>query len=721
MTDIAFVEIRYRPSDSPGAWVYKKVDPATGVVDLPDVQRGRQYQIEARSVSARGTPSDWVQQTHTVENPALLPLAPLTLTATAVADGVVLDWTEDSMQRANVEYEIQRTTDSAGAPNAGGWAAIGRARGTSYKDPLTDGVKKWYRVRAIDYNDLPSNFSPTASATPKKVEDGADVTRTVGLTENIVPNGFFDLADAAGEVKGWVRGGYNGTTQPMAQVTGYNSWKALQAITGADDFGHMSRCFPVIPGLKYRGRAAARREDSSAATGGIDVLIYFYTRELGDSDIFGSTAEVAARVSSAQIMSWSTDVLNGNTLPPTVRELSITAPAGARFARAYTYHYSGGATRTFNLYSVEMVPFGAADWGATVGAPVGTKVGGQDAVLVGAQQGVVFRETFDQYSSAADFLAAWTAVIADGEIAIVQSTAANAGGKYLGVGNNTGDDDGWFVAKALIPFDPTMLYKIKVRARRQAGSGLAYFGVTGFAADKSTKVAVNGADSYGNQHYVALTGSPMSTGFAEYVGYFKGWSGAGADSARPDPQAPGTLHNSVRYFAPTMILNNSNQPGLSDVDEIIIQAIPGALAAFELADTAQIAPNAVTKTSTVSGSIYGVGTSYGDATSRTLAAPSGKPVQLGVSWTLACNNRRLDYRLLRRQSGYSDVAVETKTATFGNNFDATNGYGLMAFVAVDDAPVPGVAATYVLQARCNTSGSVTMSDINIILIDNKNG
>ena len=84
-----------------------------------------------------------------------------------------------------------------------------------------------------------------------------------------------------------------------------------------------------------------------------------------------------------------------------------------------------------------------------------------------------------------------------------------------------------------IPFNPSAIYKLTISYRQvtdptTGGKGL-YSGYSGVAADGVTRVARDGTNSYGTQHYhstanvTKLAGDP----FAEYIGYTKGHATAG--------------------------------------------------------------------------------------------------------------------------------------------------------------------------------------------------
>src|SRR4051812_20950543 len=122
----AFIEIRYRRSDSPGQWTFVKIPAGQDAVVLKGVERGVSYQIEGRSVALSGAASDWVAQTHVVSGLTLGPIIASGFAAVSLTDGVHLTWTASDVQRSDVEYEIQRTGDIAGSPDPAGWATLTR-------------------------------------------------------------------------------------------------------------------------------------------------------------------------------------------------------------------------------------------------------------------------------------------------------------------------------------------------------------------------------------------------------------------------------------------------------------------------------------------------------------------------------------------------------------------------------------------------------------------
>lgn len=238
MQAIDHIEIRYRRSDTVGAWTNFTLEKGQSGLQIPAVERGQTYQIEARAVGTNGEPSVWVQQTHTVADATSVPIAPTGLTALSVADGVHLAWAVSGTQRADVEYDVERTGDIAGAPDTSSWININNVKATAYTDGITDGVVRWYRVRAVDFPGNASAYSNDISSQNKSVQDGADKTLDqpivrAGIGNNLIPNGNFLL----GNLLGW--------------ETNSASFSAGM-LMNTDTSGCTSATFYTTPGQNYR-------------------------------------------------------------------------------------------------------------------------------------------------------------------------------------------------------------------------------------------------------------------------------------------------------------------------------------------------------------------------------------------------------------------------------------------------------------------------------------
>lgn len=162
-------EIRWRET---GTLQWSKVTTASVTSELvvTGLDRSKSYDFEVRAVSACGAKSVWVPSGYSVPNSSAPP-AVATLAAQSVSDGVLLTWTTSTTPPAGVEYEVWRSDTSGGT-----YALLNRARTLSYTDGITDGVVRWYKVRAINFAGVTGAYSPIVSGRGKTSADGADVT-----------------------------------------------------------------------------------------------------------------------------------------------------------------------------------------------------------------------------------------------------------------------------------------------------------------------------------------------------------------------------------------------------------------------------------------------------------------------------------------------------------------------------------------------------------------
>lgn len=192
-----------------------------------------------------------------------------------------------------------------------------------------------------------------------------------------------------------------------------------------------------------------------------------------------------------------------------------------------------------------------------------------------------FTEDFG-YLTADPRLAKWVEVTGTGvELTTQVSTTSVAGGYELKAGNSIGNDQAWLVHADNIPYDPTALYRIRIRVRRSLGTGTFYAGVNGVARDGVTMVNTAGSNSNASQHYVVAAGEAPGTVFTEYVGYLRGTGATGTGSAKPDPDLPGVLHQNAAYIRPMMLFNYQNLSGIYYVDYFIIEKLAGAMGAID--------------------------------------------------------------------------------------------------------------------------------------------
>jgi len=149
----------------------------------------------------------------------------------------------------------------------------------------------------------------------------------------------------------------------------------------------------------------------------------------------------------------------------------------------------------------------------------------------------------------------------------------------------------WRIYPLNIKFEPTWLYRIRIRIRRTATSDatkqFVFVGVEGVADDGVTLVNITGQDSFASQHYFGASAQDASTWtlneWREIVGYFRGWALQGSGQSL-DPLNPGFMHANVRYFRPLVIVNYNAGPAgnVMQVGEFVVEALTGTAADQEV-------------------------------------------------------------------------------------------------------------------------------------------
>jgi hypothetical protein len=183
------------------------------------------------------------------------------------------------------------------------------------------------------------------------------------------------------------------------------------------------------------------------------------------------------------------------------------------------------------------------------------------------KQNYVFAESFDTEDSMAN----WTDYDGGGEITILNSASSIMGGSYAVFGNNGGNDQLWLISNYRIPFNPDVMYRIRVYAKRTAGSGTVYLGVAGFDKDKAL-CDINGNANYTNQHYFAASNKNPGAGTL-YTGYFRG-NNAVAGGEHTSIFSPGYMQTNVKYFSPLLAVNCTDQTGKTEVFYFTIEVLP---------------------------------------------------------------------------------------------------------------------------------------------------
>ncbi|GIV51040.1 MAG: hypothetical protein KatS3mg038_1561 [Candidatus Kapaibacterium sp.] len=176
----------------------------------------------------------------------------------------------------------------------------------------------------------------------------------------------------------------------------------------------------------------------------------------------------------------------------------------------------------------------------------------------------VFVETFDDPNS----ITQWESFSGSGEMNILSTAAASAGGRILRIGDNAGNDQRWLIHRRLIPYKANTLYKMTVRIRRTAGSGRVYVGMAGVAADGTTWVNTAGNNTAtSSQHYFVASNVNPPTAFTIYTGFLLGWGSPNGGVSGGFYRA----HADVRYIRPLIIVNYPNAAGTTDIDFVEIE------------------------------------------------------------------------------------------------------------------------------------------------------
>lgn len=166
----------------------------------------------------------------------------------------------------------------------------------------------------------------------------------------------------------------------------------------------------------------------------------------------------------------------------------------------------------------------------------------------------------------------WTTWRTTGEAKVIQDAEA-LGGYILELGNNAGNDEAWVHWKEFVKINPETLYRVRARFRRVSGeTGSIYVGVACKTADQTKYVTTtnNLAADMGSSNYLLSAVKPNLGEWQEVVMYLKGKS-TGAATGIGTIDNPRTFPAQAEYYAPMFIGNYSAQPGISQLNFIIIE------------------------------------------------------------------------------------------------------------------------------------------------------
>jgi len=174
----------------------------------------------------------------------------------------------------------------------------------------------------------------------------------------------------------------------------------------------------------------------------------------------------------------------------------------------------------------------------------------------------------------------WPSYSGSGELSVV--TGGVSGGKFLRAGDDSGNDEARLIYYRSIPFDPSFLYRIRCRVRRNSGAGKCYLGIAGRNGADDAWVNISGADLISAQHYLAAYDQGPTSSWTEFTGYLKGSAATGTASEAHNPAAPGHLHEDARWFRPMIVVNYDSQAGQYDIDEFSVDVIPDQVGSVQL-------------------------------------------------------------------------------------------------------------------------------------------
>lgn len=169
----------------------------------------------------------------------------------------------------------------------------------------------------------------------------------------------------------------------------------------------------------------------------------------------------------------------------------------------------------------------------------------------------------------------------------------------------------------LIPFDPTAIYRLRVRVRQTVApsdpaQAIFYAGFACVAADGQTYISSTGTQgtTTSGAHYVAAQAVNLTagSGWQEFTGYLRGTAATGTGTARPDPNSPGVAVAGTRYMRPVVYMNYNNGSGTAELDLVAVDVIPvGSVGSVVIADGAISAPKIAAGTITADRLAIGVG------------------------------------------------------------------------------------------------------------------
>lgn len=437
----------------------------------------------------------------------------------------------------------------------------------------------------------------------------------------------------------------------LARKPAANASTRFNVIYATND--HSSNFMESNPDLTSDWQWFTFHHDVPQAIAGGPGYLFIY----GDAARAGNGVEIARVYIEIAAVAGELPEIDTLTATVTTQGTAITDLQNGASAGYLIKAQAGGAVSLIDLI--------AADGGG--GTPTSVvRISADDILLDGSvsarklvvhDNSAVFSEVFDSTAALAD----WQNYAGSGELAIVSSAHARQGGKVLQVGNNSGDDQAWYVARTLIPVDPDRTYRIRAGLRKNAGAGMIYLGFVGVAADGVTLVNNTGANTHTAQFYAPSGGqSPALNTYTDITGYVRGVGSGGAGTLA----SPRLIHANVRYLRPVIIVNYENVAGQTLVDYVKVDTV---------SDATLIADGAISTEKIVAGAITAASGIIADA------AIANAKIANGAITTAKIGDLQVNTIKIANNAITSLVATEISSGSPTFSFTATVGTSAVVF------------------------------------------
>ena len=172
-------EIQYKK----GSEAYKSIITSEDVYRLEDITPGATYTIQVRAINRLGARSAFISDTINGEGDSSAPSAPSGLSLDAAFNGFHLSWTNPTDSDLDI-IQVYESTSSVQA-NA---TLVGTVKGDSFfRGGLSDGVTRWYWVKAVDYSGNTSGFNAATGVTGTTLipVSEADIVGTIEVVSSL--------------------------------------------------------------------------------------------------------------------------------------------------------------------------------------------------------------------------------------------------------------------------------------------------------------------------------------------------------------------------------------------------------------------------------------------------------------------------------------------------------------------------------------------------------